>query len=214
MAGPFLNGNTAQCLFDAAKTGDLNLSGAADGSQGLVVDPSTCGGGPVNNPPTASFTDSCTNLACSFTDGSSDNDGTITNWAWNFGDGNSSSAQNPSHSYTAAETYTVSLTVTDNDGATNSTSSSVTVTDGGTGGGIDLSSVSAYKVKGKKNWEYSWSSDTTGNIQIVLDGGVSATVPNNSSYTLSTNLKGGGTHSHQVCEVDTGDCSAVVNTTF
>jgi len=213
MAGPFLNGNTAQCLFDAAKTGSLALAGNPDGQQGLVVDPATCGG-PVNNPPTASFTDSCTDLACSFTDGSSDSDGSVVSWSWNFGDGSTSTSQNPSHSFAAAGTYTVSLTVTDDDGATNSTSQSVTVTDGGTGGGVDLSSVSAYKVKGKKNWDYAWSGAVSTNVDIYLDGSVVATTANDGSYTHSTNQKGGGTHSHQVCEAGTNTCSSVVNTTF
>jgi len=216
MAGPFLNGTTAQCLFDAAKTGNLGLSNNPDGQQGLVVDPATCGGGgPTNSAPTASFTDSCTDLNCSFTDGSSDSDGTIVSRSWNFGDGNSSAAQNPSHSYASAGTYTVTLTVTDDDGATDSTSSSVTVSEGGTGGGgVDLASVSAYKVKGKKRWDYSWSGATSTNVDIVLDGTVRATTANDGAYTLSTNQKGGGTHSHQVCEAGTSTCSDVVNTTF
>jgi PKD repeat protein len=214
MAGPFLSGTTAQCVFDAAKLGDLNIANNPDGSQGLVVDPNTCGGGPTNNPPTAAFSDTCTDLSCSFTDGSSDSDGNVTSWAWTFGDGASSSSQNPSHSYGSAGTYTVNLTVTDNDGATNSTSSSVTVTDGGTGGSVNLSSVSAFKVKGKKNWEYIWSGATSSNVDIWLDGSVVTTESNSGSYTLSTNLKGGGSHSHQVCEAGTSVCSSVVNTTF
>jgi PKD repeat protein len=80
-----------------------------------------------NQPPTASFTHSCDGLACTFTDGSTDN-GSITAWSWNFGDGSTSNQQNPSRTYTAAGTYTVTLTVTDNGGATASTSRSVTVT--------------------------------------------------------------------------------------
>lgn len=42
MAGPKLNGTTAECVFDAAKSGDLNLADAADGEQGIIVDPATC----------------------------------------------------------------------------------------------------------------------------------------------------------------------------
>ncbi len=216
MAGPFLNGTTAQCLFDAAKTGNLGLSGNPDGQQGLVVDPATCGSNPpANNAPSASFSDSCTDLSCSFTDGSSDSDGSVVSWAWNFGDGSTSSAQNPSHTYGAAGTYTVSLTVTDDDGASNSTSSSVTVSDGSTGGGdVTLGSVSAYKVKGKKRWDYSWSGATSSNVDIYLDGSLVATTANDGAYTLVTNGKGGGTHSHMVCEAGTSTCSDVVNTTF
>ena len=42
MAGPFLNGNTAQCLFEASKTASMSLANNADGQQGLVVDPAGC----------------------------------------------------------------------------------------------------------------------------------------------------------------------------
>jgi PKD repeat protein len=81
-----------------------------------------------NQPPVASFTKSCTNLACSFTSTSSDPDGSIASYSWTFGDGGTSTVQNPSHTYGAAGTYTVTLRVTDNQGATNTTSQSVTVT--------------------------------------------------------------------------------------
>src|SRR6185436_622618 len=82
----------------------------------------------TNQPPVAAFTNSCTDLACSFSDGSTDPDGTIASRSWMFGDGGTSSATNPTHTYAAAGTYTVALTVTDNGGLTNSTSRSVTVT--------------------------------------------------------------------------------------
>jgi PKD repeat protein len=51
--------------------------------------------------------------------GSSDPDGTITNYAWTFGDASAPVAgMQVSHTYTAAGGYTVRLTVTDNDGNT------------------------------------------------------------------------------------------------
>src|SRR5207245_5856945 len=78
-----------------------------------------------NQPPVAAFTSSCSGLSCSFSDGSSDPDGTITAWSWDFGDGATSSSRNPSHTYAAGGSYTVRLTVQDNSGATNSVSHSV-----------------------------------------------------------------------------------------
>jgi PKD repeat protein len=83
---------------------------------------------PANVAPTAAFTASCTNLSCTFTDGSSDSDGSIASRSWNFGDNTTSTATNPSKSYAAAGTYTVRLTVTDNRGATGITTRTVTVT--------------------------------------------------------------------------------------
>jgi serine protease len=81
--------------------------------------------------PTASFTNGCTGLSCTFTDTSTDSDGTIASRSWNFGDGTTSTAANPAKTYAAAGTYTVTLTVTDDKGATGTTSRSVTVTSGG-----------------------------------------------------------------------------------
>ncbi|MFD5277952.1 PKD domain-containing protein [Pseudarthrobacter sp. NPDC058362] len=78
--------------------------------------------GAGNALPTASFTESCDGLSCSF-DGSAstDPDGSIASYAWNFGDGTTGSTTTASHTYASAGTYAVTLTVTDNDGATDST---------------------------------------------------------------------------------------------
>ena len=89
----------------------------------------TAGGPPVNSPPTASFTSSCTGLACSFdATASSDPDGTVAQYAWDFGDGATGSGALAQHTFAAAGTYNVRLTVTDDDGATGTQLRSVTVT--------------------------------------------------------------------------------------
>jgi Tol biopolymer transport system component/PKD repeat protein len=81
-----------------------------------------------NTPPVASFASGCSGLTCSFDgSGSSDSDGTITNYTWNFGDGTTGSSAALSHTYAAAGTYTVMLTVTDNGGSTGALSQSVTI---------------------------------------------------------------------------------------
>ena len=94
----------------------------------------TGGGDPVNQPPTARFTYTCTELTCSF-DGSSssDPDGTITSYSWNFGDGGTAAGATTSHTYGADGSYNVTLTVTDNEGATGSTSQTVAVAANGGG---------------------------------------------------------------------------------
>jgi PKD repeat protein len=86
------------------------------------------GSSPPNVAPTAKFTASCTDLTCTFTDGSADWDGTVSQWQWAFGDGSSSSVQNPSHAYGAGGTYTVTLVVKDNSNAAGTISNAVTVT--------------------------------------------------------------------------------------
>ncbi|HMM57188.1 MAG TPA: pre-peptidase C-terminal domain-containing protein [Rudaea sp.] len=93
------------------------------------------GGGGTNQPPVANFSFTTNGLAASFTDNSSDSDGTIASRAWTFGDGGTSTATNPSHTYAAAGTYSVKETVTDNGGATGSKTASVTVASSGGGGG-------------------------------------------------------------------------------
>lgn len=84
---------------------------------------------PPNQPPVASFNDSCSNLDCGFTDTSTDPDGSVVSWSWDFGDSSGSSAQHPNHSYVSGGTYSVTLTVTDDGGETGMTSNDVTVAD-------------------------------------------------------------------------------------
>ena len=112
------------------------------------------GGGtvPTNNAPNADFSFSTSLLEASFTDLSSDSDGSIASWDWNFGDGNNSTSQNPIHTYLFSGTYSVMLTVMDNEGATNSVSNNVTVSDG-SGGSTTTVSVDSitYATAGGKN---------------------------------------------------------------
>ncbi|MFF5208503.1 collagenase [Streptosporangium sp. NPDC000396] len=87
-----------------------------------------CGGGtPNNQAPTAAFTFAVNGSTVSFTDGSTDADGTVAARAWDFGDGTTSTATNPTKTYTATGTYTARLTVTDDKGATGTITKSVTV---------------------------------------------------------------------------------------
>lgn len=82
---------------------------------------------PGNTPPVANFTSSCTDLVCTFTDLSSDADGTIANLSWDFGDGSNGTGANPQHTYAAGD-YDVVLTARDNDGDETSKTKPVTVT--------------------------------------------------------------------------------------
>lgn len=81
-----------------------------------------------NQPPTASFSVTCTGLSCNFDASASfDQDGAIASFAWDFGDGNNGAGATPNHVYTAAGTYNVVLTVTDDEDATGSNNQDVTV---------------------------------------------------------------------------------------
>jgi PKD repeat protein len=88
--------------------------------------------GPAPGTPTAAFTVSCSSLACTFTDASTD-DGTIASYEWNFGDpdspDNTSTEANPTHTYSFNELtdVTVTLTVTDDEGNVGETSQTFSV---------------------------------------------------------------------------------------
>jgi len=113
--------------FGSAGTYQVRLTVTDDrGGEGATTKQVSVGA-PVNAPPTADLTWSCTALDCGFTDASSDGDGSIATWAWTFGDGEAANVQNPSHTFAAAATYTVSLTVTDDDGAPSTASKQLTV---------------------------------------------------------------------------------------
>lgn len=198
---------------DGIKERLLDLSNTSVFNPVLVAGSGGGGGEPINNPPTASFTYSCTNLTCSF-DGStsSDSDGTIASYAWTFGDGSTGSGVTTSRTYAAGGTYTVNLTVTDNGGATNSTSQSVTVS-ASSGAGITLTAT-GYKVQGNQKADLSWSGATSTQVDIYRSGTRVTTVPNSGAYTDHINRKGGGSYTYQVCEAGTSTCSNQVTVTF
>jgi PKD repeat protein len=102
-----------------------------------------------NDPPVAAFTFTCTLLACSFTDGSTDGDGTVAAWSWTFGDGTSSTAQHPSKSFGAAGTYSVTLVATDDDGAPASVTRSVTVS---VPAAVHIGDLDGTRVVGATSW--------------------------------------------------------------
>lgn len=107
--------------------GDSSGTAIQVNKDGTTQDP----GALPNQPPSAgfSYTIDTPALTASFTDQSSDSDGTIVSWSWTFDDviNNTSTDPNPSHAYGAAGMYSVSLTVTDDDGGTNTDTQTVPV---------------------------------------------------------------------------------------
>jgi hypothetical protein len=103
--------------LDAGNSGVQFLDGATQGD-------------PANEPPVADFSSSANGLAVSFTDSSTDGDGTIVSRIWDFGDGTTSTEANPSKSYTSAGSFPVTLTVIDNGGSGSSTTEVVEVNAG------------------------------------------------------------------------------------
>jgi len=85
-------------------------------------------GTPVNLPPVADFSAEVAGLSVTFTDLSTDPDGSIISWYWEFGDGSISLDRSPVHTYEISGTYSVTLTVVDNYGSSDSVTRSVTAT--------------------------------------------------------------------------------------
>ena len=211
-------------LYDQVKTAGnfVWTDDSGDGIQEPLLDVSNStlfapklipvdGGGDTNQPPTASFTYTTSGLTVSFTDTSSDTDGSVDAWSWVFGDGNTSSAQSPTHTYANDGSYTVSLTVTDDDGATGSTSQVVTVSSGGDGFSL---TVTAYKIRGDKYADLSWSGATSTDVDIYRNSVKFITTENDGAYTDGPLGKGGGSATYQVCEVDTSTCSNSVSVSW
>ncbi|GMV31654.1 MAG: protease [Rhodanobacteraceae bacterium] len=169
---------------------------------------SGCGGG-TNQPPVANFGFVANGLAVTFTDSSTDSDGSITARRWDFGDGTSSSATNPGKTYASAGTYTVALTVTDDRGATHSLSRNVTVTAPPAGGelqnGVPRTGLAA--AQGTGLWFTIEVPAGATNLRVALNGGSGdadlylryASAPTTSAYDCRPYLSGNA----ETCTVPT-----------
>jgi hypothetical protein len=75
------------------------------------------------------------------------------------------------------------------------------------GAAISLS-VNGYKVKGKQTVDLTWSGASGGTVDIYRDGSFLLNTANDASHTDSTNMKGGGTLTYEICEQgSTTSCS-------
>ncbi|WP_341926709.1 PKD domain-containing protein [Nocardioides psychrotolerans] len=114
--------NTAQVVSGPA------VDGATWGARAMFVYQGPAGSQAVA--PTASFTESCTTLTCSFDARASTSPGaTVTAYDWSFGDGQTATGATPTHTYAGPGTRTVTLQVTSSNGRTGTTSHPVAVAD-------------------------------------------------------------------------------------
>lgn len=166
--------------------------------------------GAGNEAPAASFTWSCDDLACAFTDASSDGDGSVVAWAWDFGGDGTSAEQSPGHVFSGAGTWAVSLTVTDDVGATDTFAASVTVP--AVPSPITLEATGR-KERGVRYADLAWSG-IVGTADVYRDGVLIASGVA-SPWTDDTLGNGGGEAVYKVCEAGGTDaCSNPVTVTF
>ncbi|AVP96742.1 hypothetical protein C7S18_05805 [Ahniella affigens] len=141
---------------------------------------------PSNVAPTANFSFVTSGLTATFTNSSTDSDGTIASSSWNFGDGGTSTTTSPSRTYAAGGTYNVQLTVTDNGGATNSITKAVTVT----------APVTTYSIAGtittSGGTAISGVTVSTGSVSATTNASGVFTISNlaNGTYTITPTLSG------------------------
>ena len=154
-----------------------------------------------NVDPVASFTSTCTDLTCNFTDQSTDEDGSVLLWNWSFGDGVTSTAQNPSRSYTSAGTYSVTLTVTDDAGGTHQHSASVTVTAPPPPPPSSITlTVSGFTSGTKHTIRYNWSGAVGGKVDLYRNGVRVVSTANDGHQVTGFEAKGTATYLVKVCQ--------------
>jgi len=187
---------TATYIYKLCDIGTSNCSNDATISFGG-------GAPPPNAPPTADFTSRCTGLTCTFTDGSTDRDGSVTGWEWSFGDGGTSTTRHPTRIYSAAGTYPVSLRVTDNAGATGGRTVPLTVTQAPS----ILLSLSQRTSTTTHYMTLSWSGARGVTVDVYRNGAFRTNTPNDGHYTNTRTFTGAATYTYKVCEPGTAICS-------
>jgi PKD repeat protein len=179
-----------------------NGAATGDRTRAVTVPP------PPNTAPVAGFSSNCSGLACGFTDGSTDAEGSVVSWAWDFGDGSSSTVRNPSHTYGAAGAYEVTLIATDDDGSTATVTHVVTVTAPAPPPAPSI----VLNVKGwvdatKQYMALTWTGATGATVDVYRNGVFLRSETNDGKDTNSRNLPGASQYTYKVCQAGTAVCS-------
>ena len=163
---------------------------------------------PSNVPPVANFTSTCSGLSCTFTDRSTDSDGSVTGWTWDFGDGSGATERSPSHIYPVTGGYNVSLTATDDRGATHQVSRAVSVSSA-----ITLT----LTTKTDATSQYvtlTWKNATGATVDIYRNGKFLKNTPNDGKHTTVKVFVGPATYVYKICEAGSSVCSNEATAVF
>ena len=189
---------------------DVTLTVTDDNfATGTVTQPVTVTPPPPNSPPTAGFTINCTGLTCTFTEQSSDSDGSVTAWSWTFGDGTSATTRNPSRTYPATGTYTVTLVATDNGGATGTSARALTVS-----GPTFVLSVTSRSDATTQYMVLTWGGASGAMVDVYRNGGLLKTTENDGKYTNTRTFVGAATYTYKLCQAGTTVCSNDASVVF
>jgi subtilisin family serine protease len=224
------NASQVYALYTAIKNaGNYNWTDdSGDGIKEPLLDVSAfvpvliAGGGgggttPTNNPPTVNITSPIngdsfsTGTSISFAGLASDTkDGNLTRSLVWTSDLDGQIGTGDSFSTVLSDgTHTITASVTDSGGLTGSAIITITVVGSG-GSGINLS-VTAYKIKGNKYADLTWSRATSENVDIYRNGSFLAATANDGTHTDGPLGKGGGSATYQICEPEpSSTCSNIV----
>jgi subtilisin family serine protease len=164
---------------------------------------------PDNEAPVAAFSWSCSGLACSFTDESTDDDGVVA-WSWDFGDGSGSPDRDPSHTYASGGTWSVTLTVTDAGDLSDAVTEELTVSEPAL-----LLAANGLKIRGRLVVDLVWGG-TSDPVDIFRDGGLVASGVSSSppTYRDETGERGKATFVYRVCVSGSELCSDPLTVEF
>lgn len=204
--GQSATGSNPSHVYASAGTYAVELTVTDDdGASDSLTTSVTVTASTTNTPPVASFSYSVRGRIVSFSNRSTDSDGSIASNSWNFGDGTASTSSSPSHTYASIGLFDVRLTVTDDDGAQRSVTRRVPTLD--LTGTVD-------KVMGTVGVDLRWVGAQTSSVDVFRNNSRVVVTANDGVHRDNTGLTGSGTLTYRVCEASRAICTQTITLTY